>query len=266
MLEMTEGKIKELPDTKWAGRNLYVKKETGSTNDDAKMAGLNGEAHGTLIVADEQTKGRGRNGRYWHTPKEKNIAMSLLLHPEFESAKAPMLTLVMGLALAQGIEKVCGQKVSIKWPNDIVLDKHKLCGILTEMYLHDGQCDVVIGVGINVNQEAFAPEIADMAGSLFTQTGKEYDRNEVIAQVMNAFERDYDLFVENENLKLLKDAYEERLINKDKPVKVLDPNGEYQGTALGITDTGEHMVEKEDGSEAIINSGEVSVRGLYGYV
>jgi BirA family biotin operon repressor/biotin-[acetyl-CoA-carboxylase] ligase len=105
-----------------------------------------------------------------------------------------------------------------------------------------------------------------MAGSLFTQTGKEYDRNEVIAQVMNAFERDYDLFLENENLKLLKESYEERLINKGELVRVLDPKGEYQGTALGITDTGELIVEKEDGSKAIINSGEVSVRGLYGYV
>ena len=266
MQEMTEAGIRALLTTKWAGQNLYVQKETGSTNDDAKEAGLNGEAHGTLFVADEQTKGRGRNGRYWHTPKERNIAMSLLLHPTFNPAKAPILTLVMGLAIAQGIEKVSGRKAMIKWPNDIVLDKHKLCGILTEMHRHDGVCDVVIGAGINVNQESFAPEISDMAGSLFTQTGKEYDRNEVIAQVMNAFERDYDLFLENENLKLLKESYEERLINKGELVRVLDPKGEYQGTALGITDTGELIVEKEDGSKAIINSGEVSVRGLYGYV
>ncbi|WP_248404729.1 biotin--[acetyl-CoA-carboxylase] ligase [Butyrivibrio fibrisolvens] len=266
MLEMTEDRIRSMLTTKWAGQNLYVKKETGSTNDDAKEAGQKGEDHGTLIVADMQTKGRGRNGRYWHTPKEKNIAMSLLLHPEFPPAKAPELTIVMGLALAQGIEEVCGHKVGIKWPNDIVLDKHKLCGILTEMYLHDGRCDVVIGVGINVNQETFAPDIADMAGSLFTQTGIEYDRNEVIAKVMNAFEKDYELFLENENLKSLKDSYEAHLLNKGETVRVLDPKGEYQGTALGITDTGELIVAREDGNKAIINAGEVSVRGLYGYV
>lgn len=265
MQEMTEEKIRSKITTKWAGQNLYVKKETGSTNDDAKIAGEENQAHGTLIVADMQTKGRGRNGRHWHTPKEKNIAMSLLLHPTFMAVKAPELTLVMGLALAEGIEEVCGRNVGIKWPNDIVLDKHKLCGILTEMHLHDGQCDVVIGVGINVNQESFSPDIADMAGSLFTQTGKEYDRNEVIAKVMNAFERDYELFLENENMKSLKGSYEAHLLNKNEIVRVLDPKGEYQGTALGITDTGELIVQKEDGEKTVINAGEVSVRGLYGY-
>ena len=105
-----------------------------------------------------------------------------------------------------------------------------------------------------------------MAGSLFTQTGIEYDRNEVIAKVMNAFEKDYELFLENENLKSLKDSYEAHLLNKGETVRVLDPKGEYQGTALGITDTGELIVAREDGNKAIINAGEVSVRGLYGYV
>jgi len=261
--------LKEL-STKWMARNLIVKDETTSTNDDAARISKEGAANGSLVVADKQTKGRGRNGREWKTEKKDNIAMSLLLKPSFDKAKSPMLTLVMGLALAQGIESVCNEKVGIKWPNDIVLNKHKLCGILTEMHIYPGreEYDVVIGVGINVNQkkEDFAKEIADMAGSMYSETGTMYDRNIVIARVMEFFEKDYELFCKCDNLKFLKDEYESRLLNKGRKVKIIEKDEEFAATALGITDVGELIIQKEDGTKRLINSGEVSVRGLYGYV
>lgn len=268
MIEMNADAVRSYLHTQWAAQDLIVYKETGSTNDDVEKEGQAGAPSGVLVVADKQTAGRGRNGRVWQTPEEKNIAMSLLLRPSFPAVKSPMLTLLMGMALAEGLENVCGRRVGIKWPNDIVLNKRKLCGILTELHIApDGKTyDVVIGVGINVNQNEFAPDIRDMAGSLYTETGCEYDRNKVIAAVMDCFEKDYALFLENENLKSLRQAYEERLLNKGNTVRVLDPQGEYQGKALGITDTGELMVRKDTGEQVTINAGEVSVRGLYGYV
>jgi BirA family biotin operon repressor/biotin-[acetyl-CoA-carboxylase] ligase len=178
-----------------------------------------------------------------------------------------MLTIVMALALAEGISDLCDVQAGIKWPNDIVINKHKICGILTEMHLNgDGSiADVVIGDGINVNTESFPENIRDMAGSLLTETGKKTDRNLLVAAVMRHFEEDYDAFCEAVSLAPLKDAYEKKLLNRGNIVRVLDPAGEYTGTAQGITETGELIVER-DGREIFVNAGEVSVRGLYGYV
>ena len=253
--------------TKWAGRQLEVYKETDSTNNDAAQRAKEGAVSGTLIVADKQTSGRGRHGHVWQTPEEKNIAMSILVRPEFDIGKAPMLTLVMGMAVAKAIEDVTMLKAGIKWPNDVVINNKKLCGILTELHPEPDNKSfcVVIGVGINVNQESFADDIADMAGSLLTETGKKYDRNKVIAKVMEAFEGYYEIFAKTGSLEGLKEAYEERLLNKGECVRVLDPLHEYQGVCLGIALGGELLVQKDNGEVVRVNAGEVSVRGLYGY-
>ena len=253
--------------TKWAARNLFFHEVTGSTNTDAATLGREGAPHGTLVVADQQQSGRGRHGRVWESPAGSNIFMSILLRPQIPADKAPMLTIVMALAMAEGISDLCGIQAGIKWPNDIVINRHKICGILTEMHLNgDGSiADVVIGDGINVNTESFPENIRDMAGSLLTETGKKTDRNVLVAAVMQHFETDYEAFCKVVSLAPLKDAYEKKLLNMNSSVRVLDPAGEYTGTALGITETGELIVE-HDGREVFVNAGEVSVRGLYGYV
>ena len=266
--EICTSDILKMLHTDWAGRNPVFYPETGSTNTDAAELAAAGAAHGTLVIADRQNAGLGRRGRVWESPAGENVFMSIVLRPRIPAEKAPMLTLVMALALAEGISAISGVQAGIKWPNDIVIHRHKICGILTEMHMNsDGSIrDVVIGVGINVNMQEFPASIRDMAGSLYTETGEKYDRNELIASVMEHFEKNYDIFAEAESLAPLKAAYEERLLNMEQEVRVLDPAGEYTGKALGITLTGELRVERQGGMITEVNAGEVSVRGLYGYV
>jgi len=239
---------------------------TDSTNIRAKETAQTGFSHGTLIVADRQTAGKGRRGRTWESPQGKNIYFTLILKPEFSPDKASMLTLVMALAVAKGIEKYRGNPW-IKWPNDIVMKDKKVCGILTEMGLAGSTIDhVLIGVGINVYKQGFAPELADKATSLEAELGIKISRPELIAAILEEFWKAYGMFCEAEDLSLLAGEYNQRLINKDREVCVLDPKGEYTGRAKGITSTGELRVELPDGSEELVYAGEVSVRGIYGYV
>jgi len=264
---LSESELKSRMRTGWAGRNVHFLKETGSTNADAVRFLEEGEAHGTLVVADRQTAGRGRRGRSWESPSGASVYMTLALKPEFGPGQASMLTLVMALAVSEAISSVCGLKAGIKWPNDIVVNRKKVCGILTEMNMEaDYIRSVVIGVGINVNQKVFPEEIRDTATSLSIEKGEEISRAELIASVMAHFERHYEQFVQDQNLSGIKQAYEEGLVNRNRKVRVLDPKGEYEGIAEGITDTGELMVRMDDGSIAEVYAGEVSVRGYYGYV
>ena len=266
--EIHTSAILKMLHTDWAGKNPVFRAVTGSTNTDAAELAAAGAVHGTLVIADRQQAGRGRRGRVWESPAGENVFMSIVLRPRIPAEKAPMLTLVMALALAEGISAISGVQAGIKWPNDIVIHRHKICGILTEMHMNsDGSIrDIVIGVGINVNMQEFPASIRDMAGSLYTETGEKYDRNELIASVMEHFEKNYDIFAEAESLAPLKAAYEKRLLNLGQEVRVLDSAGEYTGRALGITLTGELTVESENGDITEVNAGEVSVRGLYGYV
>lgn len=157
--------------------------------------------------------------------------------------------------------------IGIKWPNDVVVDGKKICGILTELSTEsDGGWYVVIGVGINVGRQDFAPELADKATSLETEFGRKFSRSLLLAHIMEVFEEDYDLFCRQGSLVGMKERYEQLLVNKDREVTVLDPKGEYQGIARGINEEGELLVELPDGKVTQVCAGEVSVRGIYGYV
>lgn len=263
---LSKNEISSRLGTKWVGKTLYYYEDTDSTNADAMRLGEEGAEHGTLVVANHQNKGRGRRGRVWQSPVGTTISMSFLVKPEIAPGKASMLTLVMALAVAKGIEEACDLSTAIKWPNDILVNGKKVCGILTEMkaemdYIHG----VIIGVGINVNVESFPEDLQSMATSLILEKGRKVSRAEVIERVAENFEEYYEKFMESEDLSLLRDLYEERLISKGKAVKVLDPQGEYTGISKGITDTGELVVETQDGKEQQVYAGEVSVRGIYGY-
>lgn len=250
----------------WAGKSVYYTRETGSTNDDAMRLAGEGREHGLLVVTENQVKGKGRRGRSWETEDKEAIFMSLLLRPDIKPDVAPMLTLVMALAVADVLSKLTELKVEIKWPNDILIGGKKVCGILTEMQTKpDGIECVVIGTGINVNNSAFPLEIMDKATSLMIETGKRWSRADIIVSVMDHFEYYYDLFIGCGDLSALVNIYDGYLVNKGKRVRVLDPKGEYEGEAEGITDVGELVVKKDDGSYVRVSSGEVSVRGVYGY-
>ena len=253
--------------TEWAGKTVHFVKETDSTNILAKTLAREGAPHGTLAVAEFQTAGRGRFERRWSAPEGSSVMMTLLLRPEFEPRYASMLTLVMGLSVAQAAEKLGLSDTQIKWPNDVVVSRKKICGILTEMGVQGTEISyVVIGAGINVNTKDFPGELADKATSLYLEGGQELDRNKVIGIVMECFEKNYDRFVQTCDLTELKEDYEHLLANMGKPVRVLDSLNPYEGICLGINKEGELLIRREDTSISRVRAGEVSVRGLYSYI
>ena len=264
---LSQSEIESRLEGEWIGNRVYFAEEVDSTNTWGKRLAEEGAPHGTLIVADEQTQGRGRRGRSWKSPKGTNISMTLILRPDLEPSRASMLTIVMGLSVAQGLKELLELPIEIKWPNDAVLNGHKLCGILTEM---SAQIDyinyVVVGTGINVNLPEIPEDLKEIATSLLIETGHTVNRAEVIGAVMRAFARNYESFIETGDLSGLRDAYNEILANRDRQVRVLDPKDPYEGVALGINPRGELLVRKEDGSVSEVYAGEVSVRGLYSYI
>ena len=264
---VTKDELESRTHTKYVGQTVYYSREVDSTNTWAKRLAEEGAPNGTLTTAETQTAGKGRRGRVWKSPEGTSVSMSILLYPDLEPAKAPMLTIVMGLAVVQGVQRALGIDTKIKWPNDAVLNGKKLCGILTEMSTEiDYINHVVIGVGINVNQDTFPDDIKETASSLKMELGKRIKRSGLIAAVMKNFEKYYEIFQETEDLSGLQELYNSMLVNKDREVKVLEPGNEYKAYAIGINQTGELIVRTPDGKEKEIYAGEVSVRGVYGYV
>ena len=285
--------------TRWAGHPLLYSEETGSTNNDIFALSDQGFPHGTLALTGTQTAGKGRRGRLWISPPDVNIYMSILLRPDLRPESAPMLTLVMALAVYEACEELYASgkeydtretaqeadraqktgdgspslKFGIKWPNDIVVSADggpykKICGILTEMRMEEKEIrDIVIGTGINANQTEFPEEIRETAGSLALALGHAVNRAELTAETWRFFEADFEAFCETQSLETLRDKYEAALVNRGRKVRVLDPQEPYEGTAMGITAGGELIVRPQDGSaDREVSSGEVSVRGVMGYV
>lgn len=253
--------------TEWAGRKIVYYDCIDSTNAQAKILAEEGAPEGTLVLADAQTAGRGRKGRGWESPSGINVYLTLVLKPKYSPDTASMVTLVMALAVKAAITEACGVQADIKWPNDIVVKGKKTTGILTEMSLQGIQIGhVLVGVGINVGKRAFPPELEKSATTLEAEAGEPVSRTFLVQKMMEQFERYYALFLETEDLSLLQKEYNTSLVNLDREVRVLDPAGEYTGIAKGINKEGELLVQMPDGEIRKVYAGEVSVRGIYGYV
>ena len=219
-----------------------------------------------------QNAGKGRRGRSWQTMSGTALSFTLVIRPDFAPDKASMLTLVIALSVAEAAEKAAGVAASIKWPNDIVVNGKKICGILTEMTMTPEMDEVqyiVAGVGINVNNaapEEFPDEIRDRATSLRIESGRQLSRASLLNEVLLRFEENYAAFLGTLDLSKLRERYQKRLQGVGGEVRVLDPAGEYTGISQGINDKGELLVVRENGECVPVYAGEVSVRGLYGYV
>lgn len=253
--------------TNWIGKEIIHKEITGSTNLDIKELAMNGAEEGTVVCADMQTAGRGRRGRNWVSEKGDGLLFSLLLRPDIAPDKASQITLLMALAVTKVLRESYGFAAMIKWPNDIVVNNKKVCGILTEMYPDaDGKYFVIVGCGINVGQKEIPNDLRGVATSLFLESNVVLSTEELLQGVLAEFEQHYDRFLQNETLETFADEYNTWLISLDKEVRVLDPKGEFAGISKGINDKGELLVQLADGSITEVYAGEVSVRGLYGYV
>lgn len=248
------------------GRHVEYYDTLDSTNLQARRLAEQGAGHGTLVVAESQEAGRGRRGRTWSSKEGEGLYMSLVLRPDILPSSASMMTLVAALAVQKGIRETAGLETVIKWPNDIVAGGRKLCGILTEMSAElEGIHYIVIGIGINVGTTEFPPDVA-IGTSILLETGKAVRRSQLAANVMKAMEAYYDLFIACGDMSGLAEEYNSLMADYMEDVRVLDPAGEYRGKALGINPKGELLVEREDGRLERVVSGEVSVRGIYGYV
>ncbi len=248
------------------GQQVKYYDEVESTNERGKALAIEGAEEGTLVIADRQSEGKGRLGRSWSSPGGTGIWMSLILKPEILPQYASQLTLVAGLCVCEALKEVTGLSAMIKWPNDIIINNKKVCGILTEMSAEMERINyIVVGIGINVNQRSF-PEDLPFATSLAIEGNEEYIRKDIVKAFLYRFNEAYEHYKLEPNLKSMIDQYESNCITLGKTVRITSGGESFIGLAKGITLEGNLLVETEHGEEREINSGEVSVRGLYGYI
>lgn len=258
-------KMENIRCTDWLGKPIVFYDRCDSTNFRLQELAEQGASQGYVVVCEEQTKGQGRNGRNWSSPKGEGIFMSLLLRPDFHPRYASMITLVAALAVYKTLEKNGLKELFIKWPNDLVAGGKKICGILTKMSTNaDTIKYVIVGLGINVGQKTFPPEIENIATSVYLETKEEKDRMGIIEDVLMAFETYYEQFIKTKDLSFLKDEYNQKLVHQNAMVRIMEEGFEKTVKALGINENGELLVE-DAGKIRTIIAGEISVRGIYGY-
>lgn len=262
---LTFEEISNCLNTKYIGRNIMYFQTIESTNNKAKEL-ANKSDNGTVIISEEQTLGRGRLGRIWTSPKYKGIWMSIILKPDVDPQGVTMVTQIGAAAVVKTLSSM-GIQTYIKWPNDIVLNGKKICGILTEMSGELNKVNyVVMGIGINVNidKEEFPEELKSVATSLRSEIGNTVCRKELVTNLLNNFEVLYDEFIHKNSIESSIKICRNNSILIGKEVKIIKRNEEYFGKAINLSNTGELIVQYPDGSIEEIVSGEVSIRGLDG--
>lgn len=230
--------------------------KVGSTNDVALRLGQEGEPHGTLVIAEEQTAGRGRAGRVWHSEKSSGIHVSVLLRPQLPPGEAPLLTLLAGLAARDAVAEQAGLEADVRWPNDLLLGGKKFCGILTEMQAEPDRIHfVVIGIGLNVNHTRFPETLAGVATSLRIEAGRAASRLELLVKLLRQLDRYYNRFLAEGARPILERFAQVSSYARGKRVRISTPTESYVATTAGLEPNGLLRVVREDGrSEAVISA------------
>jgi len=245
--------------TKWLGRSIHYYEQLDSTQTKAHELAREGAAEGTLVIAEQQTAGRGRMGRTWHSPKGKGIWMSAVLRPQIPLQFAPQLTLLIAVALCRAIRQVTSLPAGIKWPNDLLIDGKKICGILSESVAEDEKpLYVIAGIGISANLRGddYSDELKAVATSLQIESGKAVDRTELLCQFLQELESLYVLFQE-QGFAPVKLLWEALTVSLNRGVRTQTPQGQLEGTAVGLDDSGALIVRTEDGALSKWYSGTV---------
>lgn len=265
---LTENEIMPYLNTKYIGNKIIHFHTINSTNTKAKELASLGEENGTIILSEEQTLGKGRLGRQWCSPKGKGIWLSLILKPDLDPINASKITQIGAAALCKSFIEI-GIPSFIKWPNDIVINNRKVCGILTEM---NGELNrinyIILGIGINVNidMDDLPEELKDTASSLKIESGKTIDRRKLVALILNNFEPLYNELLNQGHINSSIDICRKNSILLNKQIRIINKNSTKIAKALDLDNEGRLIVQLEDGTIDTIISGEVSIRGLYGYV
>jgi len=253
--ELLQPRLKGTP----FGRRIHHFFKTDSTNAVALRLAADGEPHGTLVVAEEQTAGRGRLGRAWHSEKTSGIYLSLILRPEMAPQQAPLLTLTAGLAARDAVAQVTGLKVDLRWPNDLLTGGKKFCGILTEMQAEAQRIHyVVVGIGVNVNHAKLPTELEPIATSLRLATGRPVSRLELLAGLLASFDRYYNQLLNEGSAPLIARFSEVSSYARGKRVRVATPREDFTGVTEGLDPTGTLLVRRDDGQLVPVLAGDVT--------
>lgn len=264
---ITQEAVSSNLNSQWLGKDLRFYDTIDSTNLEVRRLAEAGAEHGLTVIAEEQVSGKGRRGRSWLGKAGTGIWMSFLLKPEIALENSSMLTLITALAVGKAINEVTNVSCGIKWPNDLIVNGKKVCGILTELSAQMDELNyIVVGLGINVNMEEFPDDLKDKATSLQIETGKRVYRAPLAAKVLEYFEKYYEQFIQTEDLSTFKDEYNHLLVHMNQKIRVIRGSKETIYTSHGINERGELLAETASGTIESILSGEVSVRGILGYV
>ncbi|MDO7905035.1 biotin--[acetyl-CoA-carboxylase] ligase [Paenibacillus sp. JX-17] len=247
--------------TRRFGRKVKIIETTSSTQEDAARLAEEGAAEGTLVIANEQTAGRGRQGRKFYSPRGKGIWMTLLLRPEKPLPYTPQLTLLSGVAVCRAIRQLTGVEAGIKWPNDLLVNGRKICGILLESAAEDElvrYCLAGIGIDANVEPEDYPEELRSIATSLKAEAGNKINRNQLIAAIMNEFEMLYDLYC-TEGFQPIAALWEALSVSLGREVRTKSRLGPVTGIARGLDESGALIVEQSSGERLVVFSGEIEL-------
>jgi BirA family transcriptional regulator, biotin operon repressor / biotin---[acetyl-CoA-carboxylase] ligase len=265
---LTYEEIEPYLNTSFIGRSIVHFDSIDSTNSKAKQLADSAEADGTIIISEEQTNGRGRLGRSWVSPKHKGIWMSIILKPDLNPMEAVKLTQIAAASLVLASSEL-GVKTFVKWPNDIVMNHKKVCGILTEMSAELTRINyVIVGIGINVNIDEvdFPEDIKPIATSLKVETKALVNRKELVGKILNNFESLYLKFINENDIKTSLHICRQNSALLGREIMIVKRAGNIEAKALDIDAEGRLLVQYADGSEEYVISGEVSIRGKGSYV
>jgi len=242
------------------GHRVFCYPTIGSTNDRALDLAAAGEPEGSVVFAEEQTGGRGRRDRAWHSPARLGIYVSLILRPLVPATRAPLFTFTAAVAAAEALRETCRLQAAIKWPNDVVVSRRKIAGILGETRGSDPIIrEMVLGLGINVNHRAedFSPEVLDRATSVLIETGAVADRTSLLAAILEGFERRYSRLVRGRASDLLREWESLSALPRGRRVVVEGPSGRSEGSVAGVDEEGALLLLLADGRTLRVPFGEI---------
>ncbi|HXO61590.1 MAG TPA: biotin--[acetyl-CoA-carboxylase] ligase [Candidatus Acidoferrales bacterium] len=241
------------------GKRIYHFFKTDSTNRVALELGHAGEPEGAVVLAEEQTAGRGRAGHTWHSERATGIYATLLLRPRLAPVQAPLLTMMAGLSAHAAVQAVTGLNVDLKWPNDLLISGKKVGGILTEMHAEPTQVRfVIVGIGINVNQEKFPADLSGKTTSLRTETSRTQSRLEVLVQFLRQFERDYQELLREGATSVVKRFEATSSYARGKRVRVTNGRESFTGVTAGLEEEGLLRVKRDTGETTAVIAGDVT--------
>jgi len=244
-------------NNKILGKKIIILDTVASTMDEAFRLGMENCPEGTVICAEAQSKGRGRMGRVWNSPKGKGLYFSFVLRPNLPLNCLAQLTLMSAVAVAEAIESISDLKPLIKWPNDILLEDHKLAGILTEVRAESDQVKfVVVGIGLNVN--ATLNQLVTGASSLKVAAGQSFDRAQVFQAILRFLEKGYVKVLRHEFAGIMEE-WKKRSATLNRRVRITDPAGTFEGQAVDLDEDGALLIRKDNGLIIKRSAGDVFI-------